>query len=143
MKKFILFITVALVATGAFAGSGRVTVSWKTPAITVSTNTADAVITGRRGILTSILGVYCQVSGTTQTNTFTGDLIPSGGTTEVNVIASDIIPTGAEYVTYGEGDVTADKDPIYLVSGDTLTLDGAGTASSNVLYKILVKETIQ
>jgi len=143
MKKLMLLTLVALVAVGSYAGTGAEVVSWKTPSITVSTNTADAAITGRRGILTSILGIYCQVGGTAQTNTFTGDLVPNDATTEVNVIASDAIVTGAEYVTYGEGDVSADKDPIYLMEGDVLTLDGAGTASSNVVYKVLIKETIQ
>ncbi len=138
MKKLIMLITLAL-CLGAVASEVVKTVSLTT----TGTTTADATYTARADRVTSVLAVYQGV--TTETNDCDMKIILNGLTTSeaVTSIALANVADTSAIQEVGERDVTADVNDIILLDGDVLWLDATGAAASNVVYKIVIKETKQ
>jgi len=139
MKKLIIAI-IALMSVGAFAGE---TVRIVEPTMATGTNTAVATFTASANRVTYPLAVYQVVGGTTQTNTVTMTKTISGVTGSFSEGTLTAVATGVGDQTIGMGDVSADVDDIVILPGGTFVLSGAGTASSNVTYRILIKEIDQ
>jgi len=145
MKKFILIALTVLAVCGTSFGQGYGAEIIKTVnLIATGTTTADAVTAAiPAGERWSILNVYQGV--TTQTNTCLVKRILKGLTTSEAVLVETLgaVANASAIENVGEGDVTADIDPIILTEGDILWLDASGAAASNVVYKIIVKRTKQ
>ena len=146
MKKSIMFIVLAL-ACSTFAANVNQNGETYTDTgltITVSTNTAVATYaaSGENRVVFP-MALFQTVTGTTQTNTVTLTITPKGSTSTYTVDTLAAVVSGSSTLeVFGIGDVTADVDPIWLTDGDVLTVTGAGTASSNVVYR-LRRKTIQ
>lgn len=145
MKKFILIAFTVLAVCGAsFGQTDADSYVIKTIGLTTTgTTTADATYTVPAGERLSLIGVYQGV--TTQTNTCLVKRVLSGLTTSqaVQVESLSAVANTSAIENVGEGDVTADVDPIILTEGDVLWLDASGAAASNVVYKIIVKRNKQ
>ena len=145
MKKLITIGLVTLALCGvAFAGSYGDEIIKTVNMTTTGTTTADAVTAAiPAGEQWSILGVYQGV--TTQTNTCLLKRILKGLTTSEAVTVETLaaVANTSAIETVGEGDVSADIDPIILTEGDILWMDATGADATNVVYKLLVKRTKQ
>ena len=139
MKKYIL---IALALSCAIVALADEYVRW-VDLTTTGTTTADAVHVAKAGRVTSVLAIYQSVD--TQTNTCLAKVYLNGDTAAKAVLVKTLaaVTNATASVTVGEGDVSADIDNILLLGGDSLWLDATGAAATNVIYKILIKETNQ
>jgi hypothetical protein len=145
MKKLIIAI-IALTALCGFSQTINNEFYYDvdlTPATSGSAAVATYTFTGTEKVVFP-MALFQTVGGTTQTNTVTLKIVPKGSTSAYTVDTLAAVSSGVSTLeTFGIGDVTADIDPIWLNSGDTLNVTGAGTASSNVTYRIRLKSVKQ
>ena len=114
--------------------------------ITSSTNSAVATYTVPGAGSAKNVRVYpyalYQTVASGVTNTVTLKVIPYGESNEYTVDTLAAVSNASTLETFGVGDVTADVDPIVLLPGDQLKLDGTGTASSNVTYRLRLMQEV-
>lgn len=144
MRKYITLILLVLAVCGASFGQSFNDGVIRTISLTTTgTTTADAVKAVPTGVRWSVLGVYQSVN--TETNDCDMKVYLNGTTTSeaVTKVALVNVTNTTAIENVGEGDVSADIDPIILTEGDTLWLDATGAAASNTTYKIIVRQTKQ
>ena len=146
MKKVIIFAVMALAVCGASFGQSYNKSIVKTIALSTGVQTnayADATYVVPAGERISLLSIYQGV--TTQTNTCVVKLYLNGLTSAeaVTVVSPSAVTNTSAFQNVGEGLSDVTTADIVLVEGDTLWLDATGAAASNVVYKIVVKQTKQ
>jgi hypothetical protein len=146
MKKILVISLLAFI--GSVGHSAQMNVDTYVD-ITASSITAVGVLTnsftipGRKGRVMSLIGVYQDVDATAQTNTVVITLLPKGAPAAVTLETLAAVIDTSAYETVGEGDVSADIDPILLLDGDVFTFTGTGADSTNMSYIVKFKLTNQ
>jgi hypothetical protein len=86
--------------------------------------------------------LFQKVGGGT-TNTVALSIAPYGQTNEYSVGSLAAITNANSLQTFGFGDKSTTVDDIWLTKGDVFYVRGTGTASSNVIYKLRLKQVNQ
>jgi len=105
----------------------------------VLTNSFSYTVSGNREV--QILALYQDVTSTTNTAVIT--VLPSGQSTAYTAETLSAVNATVALETVGAGDVSADIDDIWLLSGDTITVTGTGTNADDVEYVLRMKQKNQ